>query len=1101
MATGSTTLEEFQTNAYDDLAETYTFICEGMGVTTLEGPKLKAKKPGITLNFLRLGLFKKDTEQPYRIIQGNPINEQEGKVENKKKSKTTETEASDEDMVITLPEIVVYPKNNEPTIENYSYAHTGLREGYIYILDDSDPDNKGLEYWVDEFGYLLPVIWKKGCEKAGNDGYFDIREPEGEGKDVIIEQDAVVWIAFSPVQWSIVFHKEMRSNAEKREKRMTKVICSGFKKGQASTYEDVLPYNEVNACFNPDQKSEARKFKQKLRQLKADDKKDEELKEDMFVVLHDPISCADDLAINLELEFLRLRAIIESMQTGVDDTHIFDRMLKGKLSKERLSKKQEQISYLFTLAQTTYHLVYNDPKMIKDYDGGNTGFLNWETAGNGISKEKIIKILGVEERKEQRKIIAKHRRAFGSFLTSTYYRTHWKEYQENIHCRILDGKERVLQHLSLLARHPHSTDKYLDLKKDDETSNDEYVSFLEKICKGEEGSPICELLKEDVDLETASIEAEEFLDRNKQIDLASKAGGVIHGILESFGALAFKTYTTFAAQINYATKITRINAVVEAIFSNIKCIKVKGDVIFEVSLGEFETFLKNSGYDAVDYKDSINLTEADKKRRNPKKKKRYQEPEINTKKGTVRMRQSMSIALKDKYKGLIAIPLKKLEVTQEPNGFTLVPEDVTETNPKALKAQAIFDSKVFARSIAVLQVFNLAAAMDELGKENSWKNGFDALGAGVEVVSAGFYLQRAGFLAGGVSPKGKVVLKAFNRARFTGLAGAGIGVAVCFWDALDSYKGKDYDAMASWVAAGSLYGVLAFGGITALTPLVVVGVLAIGFTVLARYLTDPPLLTYFKYFPLSDGVEFKASPSIMPWKYNKGVYDNRKKLVKKPAWWQVWEDAKYDEWADFSVAFRDLTDIIVCSDIILQPTKLTNKKNIYVSAERISATITKADIASYSAVVSFRQFLTHKEQFIYRIFYFENGVGNSSPEELLIDAPVCLDRTENGTPVAKVEFTLDNKYLSKKDKKGNFIFNEKGQILFVCCLHIEDNKYYPCSIEAEERWLGAKFTTHSNSRDIKTGLLMPIQRVNNTIHRSNVRIDSLENLVSNKAWK
>ena len=119
-------------------------------------------------------------------------------------------------------------------------------------------------------------------------------------------------------------------------------------------------------------------------------------------------------------------------------------------------------------------------------------------------------------------------------------------------------------------------------------------------------------------------------------------------------------------------------------------------------------------------------------------------------------------------------------------------------------------------------------------------------------------------------------------------------------------------------------------------------------------------------------------------------------------------------------------------------------------------------IVAYSAEISFRQFLTHQDQLEYEVYYFENGLDKHNQQIELKSEKVTIDKTEGQIPKAIIDFEVERSAL-----KNN---NKTSHIVFVCRLELEKNKFYPIGIEGKNRYIGAKFTTHEEVRNIEKGL-------------------------------
>jgi len=67
-------------------------------------------------------------------------------------------------------------------------------------------------------------------------------------------------------------------------------------------------------------------------------------------------------------------------------------------------------------------------------------------------------------------------------------------------------------------------------------------------------------------------------------------------------------------------------------------------------------------------------------------------------------------------------------------------------------------------------------------------------------------------------------------------------------------------------------------------------------------------------------------------------------------------------------------------------------------------------------------------------------------------------------------------------------------------LELENNKFYPIDIERGDRYIGAKYTTQEEERNIQRGLFNK-KTFKDSDYQSHVAIDTLANLLSKQAWK
>lgn len=1090
MGTENLVLEEKQLEAYNDLVGQYEFVCEGAGVVSHKSSLLKTKKNGIRLHFLRLGVFKKEEET---TLVAPPNVEGEPQV---------------------LGGVVVHDVLSES--ENFYPAPTSLNYGYIYIFNDQDAD-LWYEYEVDEFGMFSPVYWK---DNKGEDGkYLDIRKASGaKEKDKVFPEDTILWIAYSPVQWSIAHHTTMRTDQNEREKRMVKVTCSGFVKdgSDGQSLADIRPYREVYGEFRKDQQVASCALQDKLEQIHAQETQedangDNDLYEDMFITLADPIGCVDDIAEYVELSFLEMEAMIEALQTGQDHQSVYERLV-NEGEKESFSEEEEQIKALFHLALTTYQLVYNDPKMIKDYDGGGIGYWNTDFKGSGIHKDKIVSVLGVVERKELRRKIASYRDDLGYLMCSDYYKDAWIDYHSDNDDFVLEGKYRLTSHMALLARSPHDLDRHLDLKSDYEGITNLWEGFFaDTLDLLDQDKPINVLLDTPVEIALLT---------GSLIDLENKLGGVIRQLIESYASLQVeKREVVTRSKTEIVTKTRKVNIVKTRTESSFKTITVSdyydvvvnrlrkhtvyGVEVIDLEPRKLEALLAPLAYQLDETKIVTN-------RANNKP---LYNPRDANKPKVARYQLTDELVLKKQLRGknLVQVPITKEEIITETKVVQFLNEieqkykvpvtkNYQETTTRSVSkyanaelAQKIFDGKIFTGSLALLQVFNVMNAYNSIGSKSDFKGITNAVGISAELLEASMHYRRSLLLAKGVSAESFMASRSGRLMKFAGKTGAGITVLMCGWESLTSAHARDYDAMWAWTGAGAAWGTFLFaGGGLGFTPpgLIVAGV-ALGLTALGYYLKDTPLEALFKNNVLSDAVGLEMNAGEKPWEYSKRLYQNRDSLIEEPIS-EFFVKDEFRKWTNFKVAYQDFLDVLVCANIHFTPTKLIKSKTIKPWTSTHSVDITTSDIVAYKAEINFRQFLTYTDQLEYEVYYFENWETQQYKKIALKNEKITIERKKGEIPKAIVEFNV-----SPNDLTNN---STNAHIVFVCRISLENQKYYPIDIHEELRFIGAKFTTQEKVTNVGRGIFMK-KTIKSSDYQAPVKIDTLKKLLSKEAWK
>ncbi len=1006
-------LEENQSREFSDVVATYQFTCEGGGaVSKYPSPKLIVKKAGIRLHFLRRGLFYKKEESINFVANPNAG--------------------------------VQYIDNLRGIhFDQFIIGNRSLRAGYLYIFDENKAD-LWYEFEIDEMGLLAPIYWAKNKHKGI---YKDIRTKTGsKEREKIFKQGKVLSIAYSSVQWSVKYHQSMLADADKRAKYMTKAVCSGFEKGMESAYENIYPYNEITAGYTANEKPQEVWFEQKLNHIQAneeDSPNKDNLLEDMFVVLDDVIGAMFDISKVLSDEITKHRANVEAIQTGRDPDAVYERMT-GEPASWEITDDEAQMGAMVHLAMTTYKLVYNSDDMIKDYCS--------EEKRAGIDKEKLLNILGVKERKQQRQKIYAIQDDLGTLIQSDIYQNSYAHHAEDTPANLLDGKYCAMQPLRLLAINPHDIDRSFDLNKDYQENKKWDALIKDTICETTY-NPFFVVLNKELDIDETLFGIAEI------VDLSNKLAGFIVASLEAYSKIAIKDILITETVSEF--KHVKVKGNFDLLLKRLKQLKVYGEEVFEVRYSEVEDILAK------------NNMEVDKTK--------VKEGKYKGKGDVLRWNKAKSPAIKLKSsirgKHLFNIPIVTNEI-KTIHSTKVTKLDNQEVKPYGKKAKALLDNAPFRGVVAILQVFNISVAYKVFYNDPTWKTGVNLGGVAAELSSA--ILSLTNSLKSG-SPQ-TIIGKYAARAN---IAGLGITVITCSWNAFESSQSRDHDAAAAWGVAAA-----GFSAATAATIFATaawagpVGWIGAGIGLIAvfmaYYLKDNPLETYFKNFAFSNWEEFN-SKGEKTYLYNRRFYKFRRTMVKK----------EYYRWNNFKLAGAELTDMLVCSNIRFLGISDGDKKytpSIPQYGLGKSTKIKEGYVSNFKIEISFRQFLRSEDQLSYNIFFYENGINRSLPSDVSAKVKISLtEGTSQTSPAIVISFTLPDN-LSK---------NTESCILFICRLHIDADKYYPVEYDNTVRYLGAFSGIYSNSQTIYNS--QPIEV--NSSYQGNIKIDTLKNLKSGKAWQ
>ncbi len=455
-------LEKFQATTYDNITGEYTFEIEHGGKTNIS-PKLKARKPGISLHFLRYGYFpKKDyyAEDSEKKLNAYYLNKDDGGV-----YPTTDESYQEKCNVSDLA-----------TLDGFFKSRSILNQGFLYLFDANDSD-KILELEIVGPNVYKPIFWANN-KKDG--AYLDKRISSKNNMDnIIVNKDSTFYIGYSLVQWSIAFIQNIQSKIQSEDqteddqssswvgiKYLTKIECSGFARDSNVTDGDALPYYSVITHLRKSEKGKGQ-FIEKLKVIhKLETYEDSlggnDILEDMFVTLPDSVGALQDIIDEVKFQVLVHKANYRSIYSGIAPDKIIESMIHGGKKIEETTDVYKHLQ-LVDYANAVYQFVYNDSDMEETYDGGER--LGW---GKGVYKPKLLNILGVEYRKKQRELISDLQFDLLNFYKSDYLQNALKQIDisNNTGKNNLDLNHFILATLALIKLNPHDFDRNLDLKSD-----------------------------------------------------------------------------------------------------------------------------------------------------------------------------------------------------------------------------------------------------------------------------------------------------------------------------------------------------------------------------------------------------------------------------------------------------------------------------------------------------------------------------------------------------------------------------------------------------------------------------------------------------------
>ncbi len=1083
-----------QKNAFNDIIETLTFTVKGGGAESKEEPKLDIKKPGVYLHFLRLGLFDKNakseneqevnyttsieeeaipvlTVEQQRLIRikDNLLESRLIKIDNTRVVKTVNKYENYEEKEISLDEVNTYGIQGLPSLDNFYLHPTSLNTGYIYLINDEDP-NDYYELHVDEFGNLNHIDWKYK-RNIGNDGkVLDVRVPSGDTvkSKRIHPPGKKLWIAYSPTQWSRAYHTELNADREKRKKRMKLFDCVAIKKetqqsetstngqlnGKENKNEDYnikpLSYKEVETIYSTKNDIRASALQQTLHEIHADEKREDEKGnndafEDLFFIIQDPIGTAQDVAAILDEAQDKHRATVESIQTGEDENEIFDRLQSKSEENSNFINTEygQQANALFTNALTLYKLINCDNKIKDKYE-------------KYLDYDKINTILAFSYRKQQRERIKNIRQDFLKILKSEYYKIHFNDGLRGNDQDTFEVRSIVASHLALLTEHPQHKDRFIDPPEDYKGNNDKGVDdFIENSVNCNDD--IRKLLTKEFnfdDLKLSYIASKNGFKLSRRIVKSMKDG--------------FTAYTRHAVRIKNFDIVDK----------SVKAFKTKSGWHIKVKNQAANSHLAKLGFgvSTKTIEETANIF-------------------FDGKGKTIKIKTSERLAKQAAQNKTINIPGQGLG----------------SKTSKVL--QDLLDSPQFRKFMAGVELVNTLIKVNSLAEKNSWKNRISFGGATASLASSVLAYQEASMkLAKAPASNVKFIGKV---GRIAGLVGSGTSVVMCVWDSKDSYQVRDMDASLAWGFTAAISGVLVADGIVAFGAWLATGtavgflsfgwglvffILFVGGTALAIYFTDTALEKFLKNNILSNDNPSSSTETI-PYKYILALYEERSTLV----------DNEVARWRDFVTASDDLYDLLISYKVAPQLSGMVdyNKqkdedKTIMDHIRSVTQPAAGIKSITYKKLVvsiTLQKFIHNVSEFTYALVLFPKGVKSNNPN----NPPISLSNKttqlidDNKLDALQIEFSINEYLHTKMNRSSEFVLFSQT------CINKDTNEYWP-SQRGKTRYHAYKFNATDNIGGTgSVGAAKVFGELGNTIMNdylgTNIRIGTLGEINNPKTWE
>ncbi len=1043
---GNPKLEKLQRKSRDkDLSRSeLSFTCNDPDVICSESPRITIENEGVRLHFLRYGLFDKatpledelDVEAPEALIPDSEKTIRYTIGENGEKR-------------IALDEVVVasnpFKAYGMPNLKQYGVARTALNQGYIYLINENDPDEY-YELAVDQHGMLSHILWEFNKDDTGT--YLDVRTAEREKINYkIIEEGKQMRMAFSPLQWSRGYFDEINASPEKKEALMTLIDCSGFPKDyQADPTADLIPFHQVKAAF-PKQHPYGHVLQENLDDIlvneNAQDQRAQEggtandILEDMFITFHDPIAAANDICASIEREIDRLKAIMLSCNTGIEEETFFQKLRTDQEITLQQNDKAEQIKYMHTLAATTYRFIYDNPKLKEKYSthkikhrittkGYNPyAISNIEayedpegdySLTKGISKEKIYKILGVEERRVQRECINAYRDDLGNFILADYYQDVFEVYDTGPIFNLAYTKEAFAEHLIALAHYPNHYDKDFDLISLYQPEKDIWLKTI-----NESLSADTKVFKKSTKIMDTKGDVHEYTYKQhhgflkKVLSLSGKIGKAYfqHGDKLS-------SFTVLKERMSWSRNFETGNAILKYRDTNLEAYMAEHKLEFK-RIEATDAYYKTKGaYFAYEQTIHRNMGKLS--------------------------RREMDAVLQNE---VLDIELQNIPKTYH------------------RQAKEIIKSPEFGSLVLFFEIVSLSYAVKKYNKEQSGLNAALLLGAKIKLGAATYQLiENFGVL--NTLPKQTAFYTKIG-GKTLKLVGSLITVLSSAKDAYRSAGVHDYDAAFAWGTATGVASIFLVAETSALVaelggtaffslgfwPAAIVGGILITLYGIAIYLTDTEIEAYFKNFPLSN-VAINPEHNEKPHAYIQRLYAHRQDTVTVASIEWI-ANTQYKKFTNFETAYVGLMDIITPGKLELDPIVKYIQKD----------SKTKAGYAKrFKGRVQFFQYFEHHEQLDLQLWFYPNGIGNPKLEPfeyrteitaLMYDAVINDNPrrmlTENMPSRFEFEFGIPDAYQGSR--------YEKGEVLALCRLKTKDGSFIPVPHKGVGRYLCVNAFTYN----------------------------------------
>ena len=1132
-----------------DILANLFFTAEGGGAEVAISGEKKVIAPEVRLYFLRYGLFSFDSNtEDEDLVNGNSsssaiyrdenskeenINSEnekhavfikEGKSQNLflkegEAGKGSENELEgEEDFNATLPEIQVLTVNSMPDLENFYVARTAVNPGYIYIMNDEDPDEY-YELEINTVGELRHISWEYEKNRDANNEILDVRIPE-KGEDltnfkIIHANDdgsaKKVCVAYSPVQWSREYHYQLNTDRDKRLSRMKLIDCSGIQKEAEPDYENALAYNQVSALFHKHHAA-ATALQKTLHQIHVDEGKQDKIEqenpdeknifyEDMFITLDDPMGCAHDVNNATSEKILSHKALVEAIHSGESHKDAFDRLLREEYTAPTPDPNYQS---MFSLALTTYHFIYNNNESSINYDGGKEGLDigqvhpeddtvvlratgGYDSAtiglwgdnyyespniqiglGHGASHDKLIGILGKQARENSRAIAMSYRNDLGVFLDSSYMKLdgYLDDYLGNTTGRLLDGRSDCLELLNNLIVNPIVFEKTLILKRHQQTDEDAWTKWVYKKTN------------------------EDNLDKYRGVGITSNVSG-------------YEGINPFFAVMSVGINVTELGH--KKLKTGYKILRVlKAKLKYLSSQIIIESTTVPDGFEKIPYNGKQNFLLSRMTKNiffNKKVLLEFRDGDIvpkdipgvfdleldvleNDKHFTPRSQQhsknlkNAGLSAKERLRRLLKTEVEIIKSSRGDHSINIAtkghtleqkykPVDV-ESN-KYGRVEKFTTSRGYTGFFAMLEYVNFVNAIADYSENNSVKNMTNVGGSVVKTAEATTSLIDA-FRKHLINEGGS----SFSQTtKVLGAVGSVFTAGMCYWDAIEIFNKRDPDSGWAMVGAGAAFTVAAGVSITA-AAITSSGAIAGS---IATYGALLGLVGPVGWVAALVGVGFLLLSQMLKdtrlqtyFKYyllsdykttgcfikpNESPMAYNRRLYGYRHYMTNKDAPTPKLYADPSIATTLFLDLVTCSHMNLKVDDYITEK-LWESAEYgVSYKVIAKQI---TGTFTYNKFFNNKDQVETKIFFLPNGFSGVKEELKDLKTKVKIVKDVNGNDAVEVSFKLDRVIRSQ--------IKPSSLLLFTTRLAMDEcgEAYFPHSINNDQRWLGAKVDVYKESR-------------------------------------